>query len=146
MCCSEKIIQTLNQQCCKTILAKQEALLFPCVQIGGRKKQLLSPTQRFVWLTENKRSVVFQKKNLDVHNILHTILAQKDLRVNGTITPQGTKIFHLGKRKIIFKRALGGDMLVPRVVIYPDLVFFSEHFNDISYHLLQDGGKMSVCL
>ena len=112
---------------------------------GEEKTTVESDPKVCVTNGEQKISRV-PKKKLDVHNILHTILAQKDLRVNGTITPQGTKIFHLGKRKIIFKRALGGDMLVPRVVIYPDLVFFSEHFNDISYHLLQDGGKMSVCL
>ena len=29
---------------------------------------------------------------------------------------QGTNISHRGKRKIIFKSALGGDMLVPRKV------------------------------
>ena len=31
-------------------------------------------------------------------------------------TLQGTYISHLGKRKIIFKSALVGDMLVPRYV------------------------------
>ena len=35
--------------------------------------------------------------------------------LSGTL--QGTKISHLGKRKIIFKSALSGDMLVPRRVL-----------------------------
>ena len=33
-------------------------------------------------------------------------------------TLQGTNISHLGKRKIVFQSALGGDMLVPRRVTW----------------------------
>ncbi len=35
------------------------------------------------------------------------------VRLTKASTLQGTNISHLGKRKIIFKHALGGDMLVP---------------------------------
>ena len=40
-------------------------------------------------------------------------------------TLQGTNISHLGKRKIIFKMPLKGDMLVPRrVVVAESYCFF----------------------
>ena len=40
--------------------------------------------------------------------------------IRNTSTPQKTNISHLGKRKIIFKHALGWDMLVPwRVMLLP---------------------------
>ena len=39
-------------------------------------------------------------------------------RVGGVVVFHGTNISHLGKRKIIFKSALGRNMLVPRRVIF----------------------------
>ena len=41
-------------------------------------------------------------------------------------TLQGTNISHLGKRKIIFKSALVGDMLVPRRVFQPAMLVYQR--------------------
>ena len=61
-------------------------------------------------------------------------------------TLQGTNISHLGKRKIVFKSALGGDMLVPRIVyiyiytyIYIFLIIFTSH-----YFIFDSGGLTAV--
>lgn len=43
---------------------------------------------------------------------------------------QGTNISHLGKRKIIFIHALGGDMLVPqKVYIY----IYIQHLHSLDF-------------
>ena len=43
------------------------------------------------------------------------------------IHSMGSNISHLGKRKIIFKSALGGDMLVPRRVATKLISYPSHH-------------------
>ena len=45
-------------------------------------------------------------------------------------TVQGTKISHLGKKKIIFKHALGGDILVSRRVNHVE-----SHTTPVEIHL-----------
>ena len=52
---------------------------------------------------------------------------ENDLNKTSMITLQGINVSHLGKRKIIFKRALVGDMLVSRRV-YSMLIFRGEWF------------------